>query len=186
MAGKGITLLDGDNCTVANNTFQDNSDVNFIMGSGFNAEVLGNTVKMQSGKCFAGMMLDNFDGSTKGNYINMLMTHNQIDCGSNNLCDYGIQFGPGSWYIPPQSPQGGEVSGNFVSNANILYNFNRMGTNEYPLAFFGNSYGSFPSAFAAYCGKKFSGSAINIFSSVVDRHGESDPAALTQDTSQCP
>jgi hypothetical protein len=187
MWSDGITLLDGDGCYVTENVFDGNSDVNFIMGSGANAVVQSNTVKMPPKRnCFAGVMLDNFNGGTKGNYTNLVMKGNTVDCASQQ-CEYGMQFGPGSWYLPPVNPIGGTVTGNSVTGANVLYNFNKMGTATAPITFYGNTYGSFPAgSYKAWCGKTYKGSALNVWASEVNRNGETNPAETLEDNSQCP
>jgi hypothetical protein len=43
-------------------------------------------------------MLDNFNGGTKGNYTDLTLANNTVDCASQQ-CEYGMQFGPGSWYV---------------------------------------------------------------------------------------
>jgi len=186
MWSDGVTLLDGDGCVVTGNTFVDNSDINLILGSGSKATVKGNVVQMKAGKCFGGIMLDNFNGGTKGNYSQLNLEGNTVDCGAQK-CDYGMQMGPGSWYVPAAQPVGGRVVSNTVSGANILYNFNRMGSPEQPLVFYGNIYGTHrPGNYTAWCGKSFKGGALNIFSSYVDRNGETSPEAMTQDNTECP
>ena len=91
-------------------------------------------------------------------------------------------------YQPTSVPYGGTVTGNSVTGADILYNFNMMGTSTTPITFYGNSYGSFPAGqYKSWlCGKTFARSALNVWKANVDRHGEASPAPTAEDNSSCP
>ena len=80
---------------VQNNLFIDNSDINLILGSGSDSDVSGNVVfELQNG-AFGGVMFDNFNGNTDGNFQGMQFHNNVIDC--NGRCDFGLELGPHPW-----------------------------------------------------------------------------------------
>ena len=95
MWSDGLTLNQASPTIVQGNLFIDNSDINLIFGSGSDSEVSGNTIfEMQNG-AFGGVMFDNFNGSTDGDFVGMEYHHNVIDC--NGQCDFGLEIGPHPW-----------------------------------------------------------------------------------------
>jgi hypothetical protein len=80
---------------VQGNLFIDNSDINLIFGSGSDSLVSDNIIfEMQNG-AFGGVMFDNFNGHTDGNFVGMEFHSNQIEC--NGRCDFGLELGPHPW-----------------------------------------------------------------------------------------
>jgi hypothetical protein len=95
MWSDGLTLNQASPAVVTDNLFIDNSDINLIFGSGTDSEVSGNTIfEMQNG-AFGGVMFDNFNGNTDGDFIGMQFHNNDIDC--NGRCDFGLEVGPHPW-----------------------------------------------------------------------------------------
>jgi hypothetical protein len=64
MVSDGLTMGQTEGSLVQSNVFQDNSDVNVILGGGPGTTVRGNTVFMRQSSAGAGLMLDNFGGGT--------------------------------------------------------------------------------------------------------------------------
>jgi hypothetical protein len=95
MWSDGLTLNQASPAVVQNNLFIDNSDINLILGSGSDSDVSGNVIfELQNG-AFGGVMFDNFNGNTDGNFIGMNFHNNVIDC--NGRCDFGLELGPHPW-----------------------------------------------------------------------------------------
>ena len=95
MWSDGLTLNQASPAVVTDNLFIDNSDINLIFGSGTDSEVSGNTIfEMQNG-AFGGVMFDNFNGNTDGDFIGMQFHNNDIEC--NGRCDFGLEVGPHPW-----------------------------------------------------------------------------------------
>jgi hypothetical protein len=138
----GLTLLHADSndrkTIVTGNSFIDNSDVDFICGGASNALLSGNTISHSAQPSFAGMMLDNFNGGTPGNFIGTIIANNSINCES---CTYGLNLGPKGWYDSPNI-FGGNVTGNHMAGAIFLLNIDGGGTAQYPMVVYGNTFGA--------------------------------------------
>jgi hypothetical protein len=85
--------LAADFSTVSNSLFMDNSDVNLIIGGGVDSTLSGNSVLMRQNSAFAGIMADNFNGATSGNFSGFVLSTCVVDCGAGR-CHYGIELGP--------------------------------------------------------------------------------------------
>jgi hypothetical protein len=95
MWSDGLTLNQASPTVVRGNVFIDNSDINLILGSGADSVVSDNVViELQNG-AFGGIMLDNFNGSSDGNFVGMEFHNNSIQC--NGRCDFGLELGPHPW-----------------------------------------------------------------------------------------
>lgn len=95
MWSDGVTLNQASPAVVQSNLFVDNSDINLILGSGTDSDVSDNVVfELQNG-AFGGVMFDNFNGHTDGNFQGMQFHNNVINC--NGRCDFGLQLGPHPW-----------------------------------------------------------------------------------------
>jgi hypothetical protein len=174
MWADGLTLLRSQRAVVTGNRFVDNSDVDLIFGGGREATVAGNTVVHMSHPSFAGLMLDNFNDTTPGDFGGTLVTGNHVDCGAWQ-CDFGIELGPHAWY-PSSNTLGGTVTGNTVVNAKQGINVAGAGTPEAPLVLYENAVSGSPSQAVFLCGVRET-SNLNITpASVVDRRGDSSPA----------
>jgi len=138
----GLTLLQADSnnrqTIVTGNIFIDNSDVDFICGGATNALFHSNEISHSSQPSFAGMMLDNFDGSTPGNFVGSIISNNSINCYG---CTYGLNLGPKGWYNSPNII-GGNVTQNYITSAIFLLNIDGGGTAQYPMAVYANSFGT--------------------------------------------
>lgn len=95
MWSDGITLNQASPAVVQGNTFIDNSDINLIFGSGSGSDVSGNVVIELQNAAFGGVMFDNFNGNTDGNFVGMEFFNNSINC--NGRCDFGLEIGPHPW-----------------------------------------------------------------------------------------
>lgn len=130
MWSDGLTLLQCRYGVLLDNYFQDNSDVNLILGCGTGSYVNGVSIMMQQAACYAGLMLDCFDGSTCGDYTNFGATNITIDCGAQR-CDFGANFGPLPWYAAPNIV-GGTVDGMSVIGGKQGVNVGGAGTAASP------------------------------------------------------
>lgn len=184
MVSDGLTMGQTVGSTIRNCVFQDNSDVNLILGGGVQTTVQSNTFFMRQSACGAGIMADNFGGSTQGNFTGFVVSDNTVDCGEGR-CHYGIEVGPLPYYVSP-NVFGGTVSGNSVTGAGILINVDGGGTTASPVVVVDNTLGTFVPNLVFSCGKACPGSVFNIApGSVVDRQGETSPPATNFEWKQC-
>ncbi len=176
MWSDGITIHSSDRATVSDNIFVDNSDVALILGGGRNAVVQNNSISQPGQVAFAGLMLDNFNGSTSGDFTGALVTGNTIDCGAARNCHFGIQLGPHPWYLS-KSVLGGDVHGNTVTSARQGINVDGAGTAAAPLLLYGNTVSnSAPGSARFNCGShSTSDFNINTADSVAYRNGDMSP-----------
>jgi hypothetical protein len=176
MWADGLTLLAADGATVTNNTLVDNSDVALILGSGVNALVQNNSISQPGQVVFAGLMLDNFNGGTTGNFSGALVTGNTIDCGAARNCHFGINLGPHPWYLSANI-FGGDMHGNSVASARHGINVDGAGTAGAPLLLYGNTVTNPAPSPGSFLGCTHATSAININTadSVVNRNGDTAP-----------
>jgi hypothetical protein len=166
MWADGLTLLRGNGARITGNRFIDNSDVDLIFGGGTDAVVQGNAVLHLVQGAFAGIMLDNFGGSTSGDFTNSTVSGNAINCGGPQ-CDYAIQLGGHPWYLSPNLI-GGTVSGNSAFGGKFGLNVDGAGTTAAPMVVTGNTIGASSGSAAFLCGSR-SVTTFNVSSdSVVD------------------
>lgn len=152
MWADGLTLLRSNGAKVQSNQFLDNSDVGLILGGAENAIVTGNLIAQSKQGVFAGLMLDNFNGTTPGGFAGAVVDGNTIHCG-NLRCDFGIQLGPHPWY-PSANTRGGSVTQNVVDGAKINVNVEGGGTAGEPIVLGGNTIGGAPASATFLCGQR--------------------------------
>jgi hypothetical protein len=179
MWSDGLTIHSSDRANVTNNTIVDSSDVALILGGARNAVVANNAISQPTQVTFAGLMLDNFNGGTPGDFTGTTVTNNTISCGAQN-CHFGINLGPHPWYLSANI-LGGDVHGNTVTNARQGINVDGAGTAASPLLLYGNSATGSPASATFNCGSKLT-SNLNIYTgdSVVNRNGDATPATNRQ------
>jgi hypothetical protein len=146
----GITMLQCQSGSVKGVTFVDNTDVNFIMGCGTGTTVDTLTITMSAQQSYAGVMLDNFDGSTCGDYQNMSISNVAIDCAAQQ-CDFGANFGPHAWYASANIV-GGAASNFNVQGAKQGINCGGAGVVDAPLSLTDMTVGAVPAAALFNCG----------------------------------
>jgi len=169
----GLTLLQGSGARVENCQFIDNTDVNFIIGSGVNARLTGNYIAMMEQYAFAGFMMDNFNGGMDGNFVGLLFAQNTVNC-QTWQCDFAIELGPHPWY-KSANIFGGTLTQNVVTGGGVNINVFGGGTAAYPISIYGNSLYNVPPTHQFQCGPK-PGSVMNIApDSIVNRNGETFP-----------
>lgn len=182
----GLTLLFCENCLVTGNRFEDNTDVNLIFGGGTGTSISENRFKQVRVPSFASLMLDNFNGTTSGDFRGSILTKNHIDCG-NFLCSFGINIGPKAWY-PSRNILGGAVRGNTIIGAKIGVLVGGAGTRDSPTALRMNEvFGSpacgtlmqFSCGMRSVCARKY-----DTGSSVIDI--EPEPDTLHEAHPSCP
>ena len=142
----GLTLLKSDRAIVTNNTFAENSDVSFIFGGGINASITGNIITQAVMTAFAGLMMDNFNGGTPGDFRGTVVSANSVQC---NNCVYGVNIGPHAWY-PSANLIGGNVSNNYIRGGSITFNIDGAGTSANPLVISGNDLGPYRTPYPRY------------------------------------
>jgi parallel beta-helix repeat protein len=133
----GLTLLESNNAVVTNNQFIDNSDIGFIFGGGTNSVVKNNLVRQSGMRAFAGMMLDNFNGGTSGNFTGAVISGNNVQC-AQNKCLYSVNLGPHAWY-QSRNIFGGSVVDNVFTGGVIALNVDGAGTDADPIFISGNT-----------------------------------------------
>lgn len=170
MWSDGLTLLRSDGAVVRNNEFIDNSDIGFISGGARGGVFVDNVVRQQRQLAFGGLMLDNFNGNTHGDFDGAELRGNQVDC-TNQQCDYGIVVGPHAWY-PSTNTRGGAVTGNLVRGARMGIVVSGGGTPDAPVALYGNDVAGSPSSARFQCGQRQSGNVVVAPDSYVDTRGE--------------
>jgi hypothetical protein len=158
---------------VTGNLLRNNSDVDLILGGGTSSAVTGNTIEHTTQASFAGLMLDNFNGGTSGDFQGTTVSGNTVSCGA-QLCDFGINLGPHAWYLSANTI-GGEVTANTVSQGKICLNIDGAGTAAHPVKVYQNTLGGSPSSATFNCGARAT-SSYNIGpDSVVDVAGDPTP-----------
>ena len=173
MWSDGLTLLRSDGAVVRNDEFIDNSDIGFICGGARGGVFIDNVVQQARQLAFGGLMLDNFNGNTHGDFEGAVVRGNRIDC-TQRQCDYGIVVGPHAWY-PSSNIRGGEVSGNTVLNAKMGVVVSGGGTPEAPVVIFGNAVSGSPSSARFLCGNRTSANYVISPDSYVDTRGDPSP-----------
>jgi hypothetical protein len=160
MWSDGLTLLRSNGAKVQNNRFVDDSDIDFICGGATNAVFSGNYVQHVLQATFGGIMLDNFNGGTPGNFDGASVTNNVVQCGT-QLCDFGIQLGPHPWY-PSANVIGGSVTNNTVTGAKIQIDAEGAGTAAKPMVVSGNTLGPSPASAVFGCGQTRAATQFNV------------------------
>jgi hypothetical protein len=150
MWSDGLTLLQSNGAQVVGNRFLDNSDVDLIFGGGTNATVSDNSVSHLAQSSFAGLMLDNFNGGTSGDFTGTTVSSNLIGCGAQQ-CDFAIELGPHPWYLSANLI-GGTVTGNTAIGGKFNLNAEGAGTVVSPMTVTGNTLGPSPSSATFNCG----------------------------------
>lgn len=177
MWSDGLTIHFSDRAKVTGNTLVDSSDVALILGGGRNATVTYNSISQPNQVAFAGLMLDNFNGGTPGDFTGAVVTDNLIDCSSVRNCHFGINLGPHAWYLSANII-GGDVHGNVVRSGRQGINVDGAGTAASPLVLYGNTItNSAPGTATFLCGSHSTSNLnINSADSVVNRNGDTTPA----------
>jgi hypothetical protein len=179
----GLTLLQSDGAVVRNNVFSNYTDVDFISGGARNATFEHNRITHTTRSSFAGLMLDNFNGGTHGDFAGTTVTNNAIDCGG-QLCDFGINLGPHAWY-PSAAITGGAVRGNTVTNAKQGINVDGAGTAASPVRVSGNVVSGSPTGARFNCGTRSTSNVNYAPDAVIDREGDTTPVT-NRTWHQCP
>jgi hypothetical protein len=148
----GLTILHSDGVVVEGNLFHDNSDVDLILGGARNAAISNNTIIQAKQASFAGLMLDNFNGATPGDFTGATVAGNTIDCGA-LLCDFGLELGPHAWY-PSPNIVGGAVMGNSIAGGKFNINAQGAGTPAAPTVVHDNVIGPSPASATFLCGER--------------------------------
>lgn len=168
MWADGITCLQCDNAIVTNNLFNDNTDIDFIMGSGINSHVFNNiythNTLNDNKAAFAPIMCDNFNGGTSGDFTNCLIENNKIDCNHGQCC-FGIELGPHPWYASsPISGNNFQVVANEISGAGVGINVDAAVIVNNPVNLNSNVISNTPKSFTcgALCMISRNGQFINI------------------------
>jgi len=177
MWSDGITVIASEGASVVSNYFSDNSDVDLIVGSNRGGLVKQNTVVHAAQDSFAGLMLDNFNGTSPGDFVDAQVIENTITC--NGRCDYGIQLGPHPWYASANI-QGGLVAANSVTGARMGIDADGAGTAAAPMTVTNNQVGTTPASATFLCGLRPSARFNVSPDSVIDvGAGPAPDAAMT-------
>ncbi len=112
----GLTVLSSDGLKVRNSIFWNNSDVGLILGHAPNSVIENNRIENTWNFAFAGLMLDNFNNSRKGDFTNSIVQNNVIEGGAEAMVGIGIDVGPLFWY-KSDFIEGGLVQNNKINKA---------------------------------------------------------------------
>jgi len=183
MWSDGLTVHQADRSTIDGNVLWNNSDVALIVGGGAGSTVRNNQIFQTTQATFAGLMLDNFNAGTSGDFTGTDVSGNTIVC-STRLCDFAINLGPHPWYLSTNI-LGGEVHDNTAVNGKVCLNIDGAGTAAAPIAVWNNTLSGSPSSATFNCGSR-STSNYNIGpDSVVDHRGDAT-AFTTWEWHGCP
>ncbi len=158
MWSDGLTVHNNANALVSENIFFDNTDVDLIFGGCQNCLIQKNKILHDdpfSGSSFAGLMVHSWTPEA-GDYRGSQVSENEINCGPQKRCGFGLYLGSYSWYQQPMF--GGEYRGNKISNAMIGLNIDRA---TGPVVVAGNEVQNSGGHFSTSCGMRDM-SAINI------------------------
>lgn len=133
----GLTVLQSNGALITNNLFAENSDISLIIGGGQKAKVENNLIRQQQMNAFAGFMMDNFNGTTSGDFTGAVISGNTVIC---DRCNFGMNLGPHPWYLT-RNIIGGEVKENIVRGGMIALNVDGAGSEKNPLVIIGNDLG---------------------------------------------
>ena len=156
----GLTIGNAKNSIFTGNEFVDNTDIDFIIGSGTGSVIRNNSIKHTGtfkGGSFAAFMITTWslnkvaDNDLSGTDF----SNNRIDCGSNKRCGFGMQIGYDPWvnpgYVPIASlPHGGSFHDNIINNAQMGINIDDAKNME----FYNNNVVFSGGDFYSSCGKK--------------------------------
>lgn len=119
----GLTIHECFECSVTNNIFINNTDVNLVFGGCQRCIIQQNHI-IHSGfvdrGSFAAFIIHSWPnpGGTSGNYYGSDISQNRIECGSGaseRLCGFGLLIGGDPWYLV--DTYGGFIHDNYISNA---------------------------------------------------------------------
>jgi len=171
----GLTVHASDRASIRSNRIVNSTDVGLIVGSARAAVIRDNLIEQIRAHAFAGLMLDNFNGSTPGDFTGTEVTANTVNCGA-EACDFGINLGPHAWYRSTNI-LGGQVHHNVLVGAHQPLNVDGAGTATAPLELWANTLAGSAATMPVPCGNPGL-SLLNIAAdAVVDRHGETEPLA---------
>jgi hypothetical protein len=120
----GVTVHRARNSVFSNNTFIDNTDVDFIFGSCQNCKIQNNVIMHSESfehSAFAAMMFQVFPDRignaayAPGDFTGSDISGNTIDCGANRRCGIGLYLGTESWN--EGAITGGFYHDNLIRNA---------------------------------------------------------------------
>ena len=130
----GLTLLNCDQCVVAENLFANATDIGLVFGGGRQSLITRNIFR-QSVPAFAAFAMDNFADSQSGDFSGTIVSDNLIDCGLN--CDFGANLGPHAWYLSANT-RGGTFKRNSIHGGKIGILIGGAGTVDAPISVFDN------------------------------------------------
>jgi hypothetical protein len=137
--------------------------------------VQNNAISQPGQVVFAGLMLDNFNNGTAGDFVGAIVTGNTVDCSAARNCHFGINLGPHPWYLSANI-FGGDVHGNTVTSARQGINADGAGTAASPITLYGNSVSNPAPSPGSFLNCTHATSAINIGpDAVVNRNGDTAP-----------
>lgn len=178
----GLTLLNCDQCVIADNLFQDATDIGLVFGGGRNTLITRNVFR-QTVPAFAAFAMDNFNGTQSGDFTGTVVTGNHIDCALN--CNFAANLGPHAWY-PSDNIRGGKFTGNTIQGGKIQILIGGAGTPDAPISVYANDLVPIlePGASAQFsCGERITWPVIVSPDSIVNTRDEVVTAGFHR---QCP
>jgi hypothetical protein len=127
MWSDGLTVHGASGLSVERNRFVNNTDVQLIFGGCTDCTVAKNVFRhtaAASTGSFAELMIHAWPKATTGQYNGTRVFGNDIDCGAQRRCGFGLMLGSTPWYDAPTS--GGSVTGNRIANAILPINIDGL------------------------------------------------------------
>lgn len=147
----GVTIHDTEKAIITGNRFTDNTDVQLITGGCRSCSIARNVFRHSgeaSGASFAELMIHGWP-DTSGQYAGTVVRDNDVDCGVQRRCGFGIMIGAKPWYQGPTA--GGAVRNNRIRNAKLGLNIDGLSG---PMEIDGNSVTVSGGSYQSRCGTK--------------------------------
>jgi len=159
----GLTFGDGENSVIKENELIDNTDVQLIVGTCLSCKIQKNIIKHTGtfqGSSFAALMFHNWGQQALSGYrTGSDISNNEIDCGDNKRCGFGLYIGNDVWTGQKlvELNQGGSFHDNIIKNAQQGFIID----DAHDLEIYNNKVINSGGSFRASCGLK-TGNAYNI------------------------
>jgi hypothetical protein len=176
----GLTVTDAVGSVISDNTFIDNTDVDFILGGCVDCTIQRNLVEHSDryeSSSYVAMMLTVWAApafpSSSGDFTGADIAHNGIDCGPGKRCGFGLDIGIDFCCGAGGPLYGGDVHDNTIRNAQEGFNVSH--TTDI-MHIYNNLVTDSGGSFITSCGPMDLGNYNISTNSVVDLTGDGVPA----------